>query len=110
MKNWLSNLLRPSRNRAAGNPVPPVQSILPDQPDGLLGLQKETQALAQRIAEHPPTGVRFAKYNLRHGLKVDFEAALEMLAASQALAMTTPEHKKALAAWRNRKPAAREDS
>lgn len=71
-------------------------------------LEQATMSLAQRIAEHPPTGVRFAKYNLRQGRKVDFEAALEMLAASQSLAMDTPEHKKALAAWRKRKPA-RED-
>ncbi len=45
MKNWFSNILKPSRDRAAGNPVAPVPSSLAGQPDDLLGLQKEAQAL-----------------------------------------------------------------
>jgi molecular chaperone GrpE (heat shock protein) len=45
MKNWFSNLLKPARDRDAGNLVPPVQAGPSDQPARLLDLQKENQSL-----------------------------------------------------------------
>lgn len=45
MKKWFSNLLKPARDRAAGNPLPPDQTGLAGQPAGLLDLQKENQSL-----------------------------------------------------------------
>jgi 2-(1,2-epoxy-1,2-dihydrophenyl)acetyl-CoA isomerase len=66
-------------------------------------LEEETMSLAGKIAAHPPVGVRMAKFNLRQGMKMDLEGALEMLAASQAVALDTDEHRTALAAWRQKR-------
>ncbi len=45
MKKWFSNLLKPARDRATGNPPQPDKTGLAEQPAGLLDLQKENQSL-----------------------------------------------------------------
>lgn len=66
-------------------------------------LEAQTMVMARKIASHPPVGVRLAKFNLRQGLKTDFGAALDLLAASQAVALDTDEHREALEAWRQKR-------
>ncbi len=66
-------------------------------------LEGETMALAGKIAAHPPVGIRLAKFNLRQGAKMDLEGALAVLAASQAVALDSDEHREALTAWRQKR-------
>jgi 2-(1,2-epoxy-1,2-dihydrophenyl)acetyl-CoA isomerase len=66
-------------------------------------LERETLSLARKIAAHPPVGVRLAKFNLRQGMKMDLEGALEVLAASQAVALDSEGHREALTKWRQKR-------
>lgn len=68
-------------------------------------LEKETMALARRIADNPPIALRLAKMQLHRGLGMDLDTALEVIAASQGVAMSTEDHKEGVMAFRQkRKP------
>lgn len=68
-------------------------------------LEKETMALARRIAENPPVALRMAKMQLYRGLGMDLDTALEVIAACQGVAMSTEDHKEGVMAFRQkRKP------
>jgi len=66
-------------------------------------LGEEAIALAQRIANWPPISIRLAKQQLYEGLLTDLETSLEVAAANQAIAILSPDHKEAVAAFREKR-------
>ncbi|WP_295523195.1 crotonase/enoyl-CoA hydratase family protein [uncultured Pseudacidovorax sp.] len=62
-------------------------------------LMDEAQALAERIAVHPPQTMRMTKKLMREALHTRLDTLLEMSAAYQALAHKTPEHAEAVSAF-----------
>ncbi len=68
-------------------------------------LEKETMALAARIADGPPIPMRLAKLQVYKGLNMEFETALQIAAASETITLTSEDHKEGVAAFREkRKP------
>ena len=61
-------------------------------------LEEETMDLASRIAKGPPIPIRLMKSQIRRGLEMDLEMALDMAATYSALAMTTEDVKEGVAA------------
>jgi enoyl-CoA hydratase/carnithine racemase len=59
-------------------------------------LMDAARALAQRIAANPPLAVRATKRLLREGRFARLDTLLQLSAAAQAIAHTTPEHRDAL--------------
>lgn len=68
-------------------------------------MSRAARALAARVAANPPQAVRMARRLLREAWNNRLHTVLEMSSAMQAVAPTTEDHKKALAAMREkRKP------
>jgi enoyl-CoA hydratase/carnithine racemase len=65
-------------------------------------LMAEARSLATRIAANPPHALRMSKRLLREGQHTRIESLLEMSAAFQAIAHSTPEHDDAVRAMANR--------
>jgi len=61
-------------------------------------LEKETLALATRIAKIPPLTTRLNKMHLYQMLNMDLSVALDYAAATQPILMTSEDYKEALAA------------
>ncbi len=61
-------------------------------------LEKETLALATRIAKIPPLTARLNKMHLYQMLQMDLTVALDYAAATQPILMTSEDYKEALAA------------
>lgn len=59
-------------------------------------LLSEAQALAQRIARHPPAILRMTKRLMREGQRMDLPSLLELSAAFQGIAHRTADHREAL--------------
>ncbi len=77
-----------------------VSKVVPDAE-----LMETARAMARKIADNPPHGVRMAKRLLRQAQNTSLSAVLEMSAAMQAVAHTTSDHKEAVAAFvERRKP------
>ncbi len=68
-------------------------------------LEKETMALAQRIAKGPPIAIRLSKVLAYQALETDLDTALEVSAAYQPLALSTEDHKEAITAFFEKREA-----
>lgn len=66
-------------------------------------LRMETLSMAKRIAENPPIAVRLSKLQLRKGLEVNLESALETIAAFQTICLASNDYKEAVAAFREKR-------
>ena len=66
-------------------------------------LEKETMALARRIANGPPIAIRLAKMQLYKGLEMDLETALQVAAACETITLTSEDHKEGVAAFREKR-------
>jgi enoyl-CoA hydratase/carnithine racemase len=62
-------------------------------------LMEEAEALASRIARHPPQALRMTKRLMREGQHTRLDTLLEMSAAFQALSHTTDDHAEAMRAF-----------
>lgn len=62
-------------------------------------LEKETMALARKIAKQAPVAVRLTKMNVYRGLEMDLDAALELAADGEAMTLKTEDHREAMAAF-----------
>ena len=67
-------------------------------------LEKETMALADKIAKSPPIPIRLIKRHVYSGLSVGLEEGLEQAALAEALTLTSQDHREALAAFREKRP------
>ena len=77
-----------------------VSRVVPDAE-----LMETARSVARRIAVNPPHSVRMAKRMLKQGRGSTLADHLEMTAALQAIAHTTPEHREAVTAFiEKRKP------
>lgn len=68
-------------------------------------LEAETMDWARQLARGAPMALRLSKLNLYRGLELDLPAALDMLATSQAVALSTEDHKEAVRAFREKREA-----
>jgi enoyl-CoA hydratase/carnithine racemase len=68
-------------------------------------LEKETMALARKIALGPPIAIRLMKLQAYKGLQMDMETALEMAAACETITLTSEDHKEGVAAFREKREA-----
>ena len=68
-------------------------------------LEKETMALANKIASGPPIAIRLMKMQAYKGLEMDLETALEMAAACETITLTSEDHKEGVAAFREKREA-----
>jgi enoyl-CoA hydratase/carnithine racemase len=66
-------------------------------------LEKETMALARRLAKGPPIALRLTKMQVYRGLELDLETALEMAAACETATLTSQDHKEGVAAFREKR-------
>lgn len=67
-------------------------------------LLEEAQALARRIAAHPPRSLRLTKRLLRESERSTLASSLELAAAYQALAHHTKDHDEAVNAFIDKRP------
>lgn len=68
-------------------------------------LEKETMALAQKIAANPPLALRLAKLQMHKALLWDMETAFEVEAGFVPIVMTSKDHKEAVSSFaEKRKP------
>jgi enoyl-CoA hydratase/carnithine racemase len=67
-------------------------------------LMQTAQGVAERIAAHPPQAVRLTKRLLWESRGLSLPSALELSAASQAMAHATADHREALAAFLEKRP------
>ena len=72
-------------------------------------LEREAQALAQRIAANPAHALRLTKRLLREGQHMRLDSLLELSAAYQALAHHTDDHAEAVNAFLEKRPASYTD-
>jgi len=68
-------------------------------------LEKETMALATRIADGPPLAMRLAKMQVYKGLNMEFETALGIAAACETITLTSEDHREGVAAFREKRKA-----
>ena len=68
-------------------------------------LEREAQALALRIAANPAHALRLTKRLLREGQHMRLDSLLELSAAYQALAHNTDDHREAVDAFLEKRPA-----
>lgn len=68
-------------------------------------LMDEARALAAKIVRQPPDVLRMTKRMMREGQNVSFDIIMEMSAAYQALAHLTDDHKEAVEAFFEKRPA-----
>lgn len=66
-------------------------------------LEKETSALATKIAALPAVAVQMAKKSLKAAYRHDLQVNLDLLAAFQGIAQRTPDHEKAVNAFFDKK-------
>ncbi len=62
-------------------------------------LERETLALARKLAKQPPISLRLMKMQTYRGLEMSLEAALELAADGEAMTLKTADHREALAAF-----------
>lgn len=68
-------------------------------------LEKETMALARKIANGPPIAIKLMKLQVYKGLGMDLETALQMAAACETITLTSEDHREGVAAFREKRPA-----
>ncbi|MDP2952186.1 MAG: enoyl-CoA hydratase-related protein [Chloroflexota bacterium] len=67
-------------------------------------LEKETMALARKIAAGPPIAMGLARLQAYKGLGMELEAALEWASAAETITIGTEDHKEGIAAFRDKRP------
>ena len=68
-------------------------------------LEKETMALAHKIANGPPLAMRMMKLQVYKGLGMDVETALQMIAACETITLSSEDHKEGVTAFREKRQA-----
>jgi enoyl-CoA hydratase/carnithine racemase len=68
-------------------------------------LEKETMALAVKIADGPPIAMRLAKMQVYKGLDMEFETALGIAAACETITLSSEDHREGVAAFREKRKA-----
>lgn len=68
-------------------------------------LEKETMALARKIADGPPIAIRLMKFQAYKGLEMDFDTALQVAAASETITLSSEDHREGVAAFREKRKA-----
>jgi len=68
-------------------------------------LMSESRALAARIGRQPPDALRMTKKLMREADTANFESIMELSAAMQSLAHLTADHREAVAAFFEKRPA-----
>lgn len=68
-------------------------------------LEAETMEWAGQLAKGAPMALWLSKLNLYRGLELDLQAALDLLATSQCIALTTDDYKEATYAFREKREA-----
>lgn len=68
-------------------------------------LEKETMALAQKIANGPPIAMKLTKLQVYEGLNMDLETALQMAAACETITLTSEDHREGVTAFREKRQA-----
>ena len=68
-------------------------------------LEKETMALAEKIANGPPIAMRLTKLQVYEGLNWDLETALQMAAAHETITLTSEDHREGVSAFREKRKA-----
>ena len=68
-------------------------------------LEKETMALAQKIANGPPIAMRLTKLQVYQGLNMDLETALQVAAAYETITLTSEDHREGITAFREKRQA-----
>jgi len=66
-------------------------------------LEKETMALAQKIADGPPIAIRLMKAQVYKGFEIDLEATLDAAAICESITLTSQDHKEGVAALREKR-------
>ena len=77
-----------------------VSRVVPDAE-----LLTSARTLAERIAGNPSHAVRMTKRLIMQGRSMRLDASLEMAAAMQSLAHAAPDHREAVAAFIEKRPA-----
>ncbi len=68
-------------------------------------LERETMELARKIAKGPPIAIQLSKMQAYKALETNLEAALEMAAACQAVALSTEDHREGVTAFLEKREA-----
>ncbi len=68
-------------------------------------LEKETLALARKIAAGPPISIKLMKLQVYKGLGTDFETALQIAAACETITLSSEDHREGVTAFREKRPA-----
>ncbi len=63
-------------------------------------LEKETMALARKIAKQAPIPIRMMKAQVYRGLETNFDVILDLAGDAEMICVKTEDHKEALAAFR----------
>ena len=66
-------------------------------------LEKETMALARKIAKQAPIPIRMMKAQVYRGLETNFDAILDLAGDAEMICVKTEDHKEALAAFREKR-------
>lgn len=66
-------------------------------------LEKETLALARKIADGPPIAIKLMKLQVYKGLEMDLETALQVAAACETITLTSEDHREGVAAFREKR-------
>ena len=66
-------------------------------------LEKETMALAKRIASQAPIPIRMMKRQVWLGMETNFDAILDLAGDAEMICLKTEDHKEALAAFRQKR-------
>jgi enoyl-CoA hydratase/carnithine racemase len=67
-------------------------------------LMAETVKLARKIASQPPLSVKLIKRLVEQGLRADMETALDLVSSHIAILRAGPDHKEAIAAFKEKRP------
>lgn len=68
-------------------------------------LEKETMALATKLAKMPPLAMRLSKLQIRRGLQGDLASALDLAAQCQGICITSEDSKEAISAMFEKREA-----
>jgi 2-(1,2-epoxy-1,2-dihydrophenyl)acetyl-CoA isomerase len=68
-------------------------------------LERQTRALAERIAAGPPAVLAMAKRMMNRAVSSDLESALQLEAYAQGIAIASEDHQEGLAAFFDKRPA-----
>jgi len=68
-------------------------------------LEKETMALARKIADGPPLSIRLMKLQVYKGLGMDLETAMQVAAACETITLSSEDHREGVAAFREKRKA-----